>query len=104
MDYSNNHYNKRLKGFARQLRKTPTKSETILWREVLSQKRMLGFRFLRQRPIGNYIVDFFSKELKLIIELDGYSHHLEEVAIEDKKRENELKSILFWWWFLFIFQ
>jgi very-short-patch-repair endonuclease len=91
--YSNNDYNKKLKHFARELRKNPTKSETILWREVLCQKRMLEFRFLRQRPIGNYIVDFFCKELKLIIELDGYSHHIEEVAIKDKKRQNDLEKM-----------
>lgn len=54
---------------------------------------MLEFRFLRQRPIGNFIVDFFCKELKLIIELDGYSHHIEEVAIKDQVRENDLKHM-----------
>lgn len=51
---------------------------------------MLGYRFLRQRPIGKYIVDFFCKELKLIIELDGYTHQLEEVAIKDRIREDAL--------------
>ncbi|MEO9869790.1 endonuclease domain-containing protein [Ekhidna sp.] len=61
-----------------------------MWREVLGEKRMMGFRFLRQRPIGNFIVDFFCKDLKLIIEVDGYSHHIEEVAIKDQKREKKL--------------
>lgn len=92
---SNNHYNKRLKFLARKLRKNPTKAETILWNEVLCQKRMLGFRFLRQRPISNYIVDFFCKELALIIEVDGYSHHLEEVFHQDQIRGNQLKSLGF---------
>jgi len=92
-NYSNNNYNKRLKFFARELRKNPTKAETILWREVLCQKRMLGYRFLRQRPISNYIVDFFNKDFKLIIEVDGYSHHIEEVAKEDQIRERNLKAL-----------
>lgn len=89
--FSNNHYNKNLKGFARKLRKDGTRSEAVLWRDVLSRKQMLGYRFLRQRPIDNYIADFFSKELKLIIELDGYTHQFEEVANNDRVREERLK-------------
>lgn len=64
--YSNNNYNKNLKQLARKLRKSPTKAETVMWREVLGEKQMMEFRFLRQRSIGNYIVDFFCKELKLM--------------------------------------
>ena len=72
---SNNfHYNKRLKGIARGLRKHSTKAEVILWTELLRAKSMRGYAFLRQRPIGNYIADFFSKELKLVIEVDGITH------------------------------
>lgn len=56
-------------------------------------KTMMGYRFLRQRPIGKYIVDFFSKELKLIIELDGYTHQFEEVAQNDKIREKALRDL-----------
>ena len=93
MTFSNNHYNKNLKSFARKLRKDPTKAETVLWREVLSQKRMMGYRFLRQRPIDNYIVDFFCKELKLVIEVDGYTHNFEEVVENDQKRELRLKEL-----------
>jgi len=54
-----NNYNKNLKQLARKLRKNPTKAETVMWREVLGEKQMMEYRFLRQRPIGNYIVDFF---------------------------------------------
>ena len=93
MSYSNYHYNKRLKGFARSLRKDPTKAETVLWRELLSNRQMMGYRFLRQRSIDQYIVDFFSKDLKLIIEVDGYSHQIEEVAENDLKRENRLVEL-----------
>lgn len=54
---------------------------------------MLGFPFLRQRPIDNFIADFFCKELKLIIETDGISHH-SPVAIErDKARKKRLMEL-----------
>ncbi|WP_424962538.1 endonuclease domain-containing protein [Ekhidna sp.] len=62
-------------------------------REVLGEKQMMEYRFLRQRPIGNYIVDFFCKELKLIIEVDGYTHQFEEVAAKDQIREKELENM-----------
>jgi very-short-patch-repair endonuclease len=72
--YSNNHYNKNLKEFARELRtETVSKAEKLLWKAILSRKQT-GERFLRQRPIDNFIVDFFSPALGLIIEIDGSSH------------------------------
>ena len=53
----------------------------------------MGHRFLRQRPIDQYVVDFFCKDLKLIIEVDGYSHQLEEVASKDEIRERRLRDL-----------
>jgi very-short-patch-repair endonuclease len=50
-----------------------TLSEVLLWNE-LKRKQMLGYDFDRQRPIGNFIVDFYCKELSLAIEIDGDSH------------------------------
>ncbi|MDW3195319.1 MAG: DUF559 domain-containing protein [Cytophagales bacterium] len=91
--FSNNHYNKSLKEFARKLRKDGTKSEAMVSRDVLSRKQMMGYRFLRQRPIDRYIADFFSKELKLIIELDGYIHQFEEMARKDQIMEERLGSL-----------
>ena len=81
----NNFYNKNLKPLARNLRNDSTKAEIRLWCELLSGKRMLGFGFRRQRPVGNYIADFLCKELNLIVEVDGYSHNfkMEEDAIRD---------------------
>jgi len=84
--FYNNHYNKKLKGLARGLRKNSTKAEIILWTDLLRAKSVRGYGFLRQRPIGNYIVDFFSKELKLVIEVDGITH-------EYKQREDEEKDL-----------
>ena len=51
---------------------------------------MLGFSFLRQRPIDKYIADFYCKDLNLIIEVDGYSHGIEEVFVKDIEREKRL--------------
>ncbi|WP_320111206.1 DUF559 domain-containing protein [Draconibacterium orientale] len=90
-DFSNNNYNKNLKDYARKLRNNSTFAEVILWDEVLKQKQLKGYSFLRQRPIGNYIVDFFCKDLKLIIELDGTIHRFQKS--KDKKREEDLKAM-----------
>lgn len=91
----NNNYNKKLKAFARSNRNNSTKAEIKLWSALLRNKQMMGYPFLRQRPIGNYIADFFSKELKLIIEADGSSHNWEEQIIKDKKREINLIAMGF---------
>ncbi|MBC5772454.1 endonuclease domain-containing protein [Pontibacter sp. KCTC 32443] len=88
----NNHYNQKLKPFAKALRKESTKAEVRLWCEVLS-KGKTGFTFLRQRPIGNYIADFFCKELKLVIEVDGYTHNFK--TEEDIKRDKEIAELGF---------
>jgi len=82
-EYSNSNYNKNLKEYARKLRKNSTLAEVILWDEVLKRKQLKGYSFLRQRPIDRYIVDFFCKELKLIIELDGTIHYFQKS--KDKK-------------------
>lgn len=72
--YSNNHYNKNLKEYARELRTvTVSRAEKRIWKAVLSRKQT-GERFLRQRPIDRFIVDFFCPDLGLIIEIDGSSH------------------------------
>ncbi|MEW5800040.1 MAG: endonuclease domain-containing protein [Bacteroidota bacterium] len=93
MVYSNNHYNKSLKGFARANRNSGTKAEIRLWTEVLNRRQMLGYQFLRQRPIDKFIADFFCKELKLVIETDGYTHQLKEAYEKDQRREQRLKEL-----------
>jgi very-short-patch-repair endonuclease len=52
---------------------------------------MLGFGFLRQKPIHKYIVDFYCPKLKLVIEIDGESHC--EKYASDQSRENDLKAL-----------
>lgn len=86
-----NLYNKKLKPFANQNRKQMTKAEACLWKYILRSKQT-GFTFNRQRPVLNYIADFMCKPLKLIIEVDGYTHLLEEVIINDKIRQAKLEN------------
>jgi very-short-patch-repair endonuclease len=85
-------YNPKLVPLARKLRKEMTLSEVLLWKE-LKGKQMLGYDFDRQRPIDNYIVDFYCKELNLTIEVDGESHYHEETAKNDIKRQRRLESL-----------
>ena len=86
-----NNYNKDLKLYARNLRNSSTLPEVILWSKVLKKRQLRGYPFLRQRPIHNFIVDFFSKDLNLIIELDGIIHQFQKK--KDRQRENELKKL-----------
>ena len=81
-------YNPKLKRLARKLRNNSTKSEVILW-NYLKGKQVLGYDFHRQRPIQNYIVDFYCSELNLAIEIDGESHYGNEEndAIRQKNIE-----------------
>jgi len=83
-------YNPELKELARELRKKMTLSEVLLWNE-LKNKNMLGFDFDRQRPIGNYIVDFYCKELSLAIEIDGSTHIYR--FDHDEKRQKILEGM-----------
>ena len=70
----NNHYNKKLREFAHELRtETVSRAEKHLWKSALSRNR-LGVKFKRQRPLDRFIVDFFSQEIGLVIEIDGNSH------------------------------
>ncbi len=86
------HYNSNLKKLAAELRTHSTQSEVFLWEE-LKAKRLEGYRFVRQKPIGEYIVDFYCKEVGLVIELDGLSHQSEETMDKDERKEEYLRSI-----------
>ena len=66
------HYNPNLKSNSRVLRMAENLSEVLLWKEIKAKK--LGVQFLRQRPIGNYIVDFYCHRLRLALEIDGITH------------------------------
>ena len=84
----NNHYTKSLKEFARELRtESVSRAEKYFWKAALSRKQM-GVSFKRQRPIDRFIVDFFSQEIGLIIEVDGSSHM--NKGDYDRYREDKL--------------
>lgn len=84
-------YNKDLKAFARKLRNDSTLGEVILWNNLLKQKQCLGYQFVRQFSVGNYILDFACRKLKLAIEIDGYSHNF--TYEKDIEKDEYLKSI-----------
>jgi very-short-patch-repair endonuclease len=81
---------KKLTDLAKNLRKQSTDTEQALWRH-LRAKRLHGFKFKRQQPIGNYIVDFVCFERKVIIELDGGQHAQEDQMRKDQERDNWFK-------------
>ena len=69
-----------------------TFAEVLLWNE-LKQKKLKGYDFDRQRPIDNYIVDFYCKDLMLAIEVDGFSHFTPEAIEEDELRQKRLEEL-----------
>ena len=85
-------YNPKLKELAKQLRQNMTFSEVKLWNE-LKNGQLMGYDFDRQRPIGNYIVDFFCKDLQLVLEVDGITHLDEKVIKKDKIRQEDLEEL-----------
>lgn len=85
-------YNKNLKDFSRKLRNDSTLAEVLLWQE-LKAGQIEGFKFNRQKPLGNYIVDFYCKKLSLVIEVDGESHWYDESPIKDHERQKVLESM-----------
>ena len=77
-------YNKPLTALARQNRKNPTKAESKIWNEVLRMRNFSRYKFLRQKPLAGYIVDFYCSELRLVIEIDGDSH-AEAIEYDDER-------------------
>jgi len=85
-------YNGNLKQLSRQFRENVTDAERHLWAKI-RMKQLKGYQFYRQKPIGDYIVDFFCPKAKLVIEIDG-SHHLVGEKIEyDRIRDEYLSSL-----------
>jgi very-short-patch-repair endonuclease len=81
--------NKNLNEFKRQLRVSNTLPEKLVWYNLL-RKNQTGYTFTRQYNIGNYILDFYCKKLKLNIELDGKTHDatFDEDIVRDKYLTN----------------
>jgi very-short-patch-repair endonuclease len=72
----------------RLLRNNSTKAEVLLWLEIKNKK--LGVRFLRQYSVGTYVVDFYSPEIKLAVEVDGVTHISPEEKEYDRFRQEEI--------------
>lgn len=85
-------YNPKLKELARKLRNNSTKSEIKLWQQ-LKGKQFFDYDFHRQKPLLNYIADFYCYELNLVIELDGYTHQFEDVFVKDEIKQHELENL-----------
>ncbi len=85
-------YNAKLFERSRKLRKTMTDAEIILWSKI-RMKQLKGFQFLRQKPVGGYIADFFCLKAMLVIEIDGSQHFSKDAALYDKSRDETLKSL-----------
>lgn len=87
-------YSRNLKILSQKLRSTQTEAERKLWQRI-NRDQLLGFRFNRQKPLLNYIVDFYCPKAKLIIELDGSQHYEPDYQEKDRLRDAELNSLGF---------
>ena len=84
-------YNKNLKELSKSLRNNQTEAEQRLWTRL--RLKHLGYTFYRQKPIGDYIVDFYCPKARLVIEIDGGQHFSEETAEYDRTRTDYLQSL-----------
>ena len=89
-DYLRIHYNPKLKQLARKLRKSGTLAEVLLWNQ-LKGRQVKEYKFTRQKPISQYIVDFCCNRLRLVIEIDGITHNDKEQA--DRIRQMEIEKM-----------
>ncbi len=76
---------------AEELRKNMTSAENIIWKHL--QINLWKLKFRRQHPIANYIADFYCHAIKLVIEIDGDIHDIEEIKNYDEAREKSLKEL-----------
>ena len=79
-----------VKGAARQMRKEPTRSESLLW-SALRNRRLASRKFRRQHPVGRFILDFYCQEERLAVEVDGPVHETQRQA--DGERQQILESM-----------
>ena len=63
----------------------------MLWK-ILKNKQT-GYTFTRQKPILNFIADFYCNELSVVVEIDGYSHFSKEDFIDDQERDRQMNAI-----------
>ncbi|BCX75180.1 endonuclease domain-containing protein [Acinetobacter bereziniae] len=85
-------YNKNLKQASRDLRNNMTDAEKFLWSKIRN-KQILGVQFYRQKPILNFIVDFYCPSANLVIECDGSQHYTDEGLEADRIRDHALEQL-----------
>ena len=85
-------YREDLKSLSRSLRGNMTDAEAKLW-FYLRRRQIANVQFYRQRPIENYIVDFYAPTVKLVVEVDGSQHLTEPAAHADEERTMALLAL-----------
>jgi very-short-patch-repair endonuclease len=85
-------YNPKLKKLSQELRKNMTDTENLLWSR-LRMKQLKGFMFSRQKPLGEYIADFYCHKAKLVVEVDGGQHFSDERVEYDKIRDDFMENM-----------
>jgi very-short-patch-repair endonuclease len=85
-------YDRRLRERSQQLRKSMTAAETFLWSKI-RMKQVKGHWFYRQKPVGEYIADFYCPKAKLVVEVDGGQHYSNEIAEYDKVRNEYMAGL-----------
>ncbi|RGD91682.1 endonuclease domain-containing protein [Acinetobacter sp. SWAC57] len=85
-------YNNNLKQPSRDLRNNMTDAEQLLWQRI-RRKQILGLQFYRQKPILNFIVDFYCPSVSLVIECDGGQHYTAEGLEADRVRDEALAEL-----------
>lgn len=85
-------YNKNLKQVSRNLRSNMIEAEQLLWQRI-RRKQILGLQYYRQKPILNFIVDFYCLVANLVIECDGRQHHTETGQEADQHRDHALSEL-----------
>ncbi len=63
----------------------------MLWK--LLKNKQTGYTFTRQKPILNYIADFYCHELRVVVEVDGSSHHDLQQILEDRERDRQMEAL-----------
>jgi len=69
-----------------------TNAERLLWSKI-RRKQLKGFQVYRQKPIGQFVVDFYCPNAKLVIELDGGQHYSEVIQAKDQSRDKYMDGI-----------
>ncbi len=83
-------YDKNLVARAGELRKNQTEAEKYFWKHILKREQFSHLTFLRQKPIGHFIIDFYCAKLQLGIEIDGEIHNTQ--IERDEERDENLKQ------------